>query len=126
MVVHCPHCGSRNVRKSGSQTFPEKIAAFFGYFQIRCRDCDHRFSSVIWDLRNVFYSRCPRCYRLDLSSWNPDNYHISTSRRFLLMIGGKRRRCDACRCNFISFRMKRKPGKDRRMQVQARPLTDES
>ena len=100
----CPKCGSENVRPSLKQNWIERALAAFGLEQVRCRACDERFTTGIVDLRNAIYARCPRCYRLNLGSWKLDHYHIPLLPRVLLRVGGKPRRCDACRCNFVSFR----------------------
>jgi endogenous inhibitor of DNA gyrase (YacG/DUF329 family) len=100
----CPKCGSANVRPSFKRNWVERALAAFGVEQVRCRECDERFTRGIVDLRNAIYARCPRCYRLELWSWKRDHYHIPFLSRVLLSVGGKPRRCDACRCNFVSFR----------------------
>lgn len=102
--IKCPKCGSARIRPSLKQNWIERALAAFGFEQIRCRECDERFSTGIVDLRNAVYARCPRCYRLDLGSWKLDHYHISLFSSLHLKLGGKPRRCDACRCNFVSFR----------------------
>jgi len=115
--ITCPKCGSDRVRPSLKQSWIERVLAAFGFEQVRCRNCDERFSTGIVDLRNAAYSRCPRCYRLDLGSWKLDHYHIPFLSKILLKIGGKPRRCDACRCNFVSFR----PVKLRHVRRSKRP-----
>lgn len=102
--IKCPKCGSARIRPSLKQNWIERSLAAFGFEQIRCRECDERFSTGIVELRNAMYARCPRCYRLDLGSWKLDHYYIPFLSRLLLKVGGKPRRCDACRCNFVSFR----------------------
>ena len=70
----CPNCKSRNVRSSLSQNFGEALSKLIGIFQLRCRDCDERWTQPIWDLLNAFYARCPGCYGLELSLWQPSYY----------------------------------------------------
>lgn len=103
-TIKCPKCGSNRVRPSLTQSWIERVLETFGFVQIRCRDCDERFGSGLIDVRNAIYARCPRCYRLDLGSWKLDHYHVTFWSRVLLKIGGRPRRCDACRWNFVSFR----------------------
>jgi len=95
------------VRKSLPSTTWERFTDIFGFFHVRCRYCDLRFKKGIFDIGNMFYTRCPRCYRLDLTTWNPDNYHIRPWWRFLMTIGARRCRCNACRHIFLSFRPKK-------------------
>ena len=76
----------------------------FGVFQLRCKDCDARFNSQIWDPRNAFYARCPRCYRLDLASWSIEYYRAPARWLLWLKLGAKAHRCEYCRHNFVSFR----------------------
>jgi len=104
LPIKCPECGSSDLRSSLSQTFLEKVAKIFGFFQLRCRDCDHRFTSDLWDTFNAIYARCPKCYNLELSLWDPAYYRPPSSWKFLLAIGGRPRRCQSCRTNFVSFR----------------------
>ena len=104
LPIRCPACGSKNVRSSYSQTFFERLAKFLGVFKLRCRDCDCRFSRAIWDVFNMFYARCPRCYNLELSVWQPQYYRPPGLQRLKLKFGGRPRRCEKCRNNFVSFR----------------------
>jgi hypothetical protein len=104
MKIECPQCGSRNIRPSRAYTVGEHIGKALGLFKLRCRDCDARFSHTIWEFRNAIYARCPRCYRLDLTLWDTSHYRTSGWWRFLMQIGAKPRRCEACRTNFVSFR----------------------
>lgn len=102
--ITCPACKSRNVRSSLSRNFAERVAKAFGFFQIRCKECNTRFTRQIWDIRNAFYARCPRCYRLDLSTWSLDYYRAPMRWRFYLKIGAACRRCEYCRHNWVTFR----------------------
>ena len=104
LTIRCPSCNSRDVRASLPQTFGEHIVRLFGYMQIRCKDCDRRFTSSIWDLPNIFYAKCPRCYRLDLSTWTTHYYHAPARWHFYMKLGARRRRCEYCRHNFLSWR----------------------
>ncbi len=104
LAIHCPECNSRNLRFSLSRSLGERLMKTFGVFHLRCKDCDARFSSQILDLRNAFYARCPRCYRLDLSTWSLEYYRLPTRWRFWLKLGAQAHRCEYCRNNFVSFR----------------------
>ena len=104
-AITCPKCGSDRVRASRKQNRIEQLRERLGALVIRCRDCDHRFTSGVIDVRNLLYAKCPRCDRLDLSSWKPEQYYVSLLRRMLLRMGGRPTRCNACRCNFVSFRL---------------------
>jgi len=100
----CPECGSRNIRSSLSRTVGERIMKAFGFFQLRCRDCDARFKHQIWDPLNSFFARCPRCYRQDLSTWSRDYYRAPTLWLLQMKLGARAHRCEYCRNNFVSFR----------------------
>jgi endogenous inhibitor of DNA gyrase (YacG/DUF329 family) len=104
MTITCPECGSKDVRPSLSQTFGEQVLKVFGFYHIRCKDCDHRFRAQIWDFLNMVYARCPRCYRLDLSTWSTEYYRASSAQLLCLKLGGRRHRCAYCRVNFVGFR----------------------
>jgi hypothetical protein len=82
----------------------ERTMERLGVLQVRCRDCDERFTTGVVNVRHAAYSKCPRCERLDLGTWKLDHYHLTFVTRALLRVGGKPRRCEACRCNFVSFR----------------------
>jgi hypothetical protein len=103
LPIKCPRCDSGDVRSSLSQNFFERIVKAFGFFQLRCRDCDHRFTRDIWDALNVIYARCPKCYGLELSMWDPAYYRPPRSWKFMMAFGGRPRRCEFCRKNFVSF-----------------------
>jgi hypothetical protein len=75
-----------------------------GIFPMRCKDCDERWTQPLWDFLNVVYARCPRCYGLELTLWQPQYYRPPTFWKFLMGLGAKPRRCEFCRKNFVSFR----------------------
>lgn len=100
----CPNCRSSNVRRSRRRTLREWWRSFFGKFNFRCLDCGTRFEEAILDERIFKYAYCPACHRLDLSSWNPENYHVSWWHKLRLQFGAKPYRCEPCRRNFTSFR----------------------
>ena len=102
--IHCPSCHSRDVRASTAKSFGEQLGRMFGFIQLRCKSCDERFTSSLWDLHNMFYAKCPRCYRLDLSTWTTHYYHAPTRWVVFMKLGARRHRCEYCRHNFISWR----------------------
>ena len=119
LPIRCPRCGSQDIRTSLTRTVPERIAQVFGYFQLRCKDCDERFGGAIWGLRNVVYAKCPQCYNLELCLWKPEQYHAPAMWRFLLAIGARPRRCERCRRNFVSFRPCKVRYQRRKVRLQA-------
>lgn len=104
MKLQCPACGSFNVRQSQTTTWMEKFRYWLGISPVRCKNCDERFESSLLDIRNAMYSRCPRCYRQDLSTWDTSHYNAPTRWHIYMAFGARRRRCEGCRHNFISFR----------------------
>lgn len=104
LTITCPHCQSTNIRSSLSRTIWESAGKAFGFFQLRCKDCDTRFSGHLWDFRHVLYAKCPRCYALDLTTWTTRYYRVSSWWLFLIKVGARQHRCEYCRHNFISFR----------------------
>ena len=100
----CPNCKSKNVRSSLSKSFWETASKVLGFFPLRCRDCDERWTQPIWDFLNVIYARCPRCYGLELSLWQPCYYRPPAAWTMMMKFGAKPRRCEFCRKNFVSFR----------------------
>lgn len=104
MKINCPACGSRFVRHSKLQSLGERIATIFGHYQLRCKECQHRFPSKVWHIADLRWSRCPRCYRTDLSTWTEEHYLPRWKIQLMLTIGAKRLRCEYCRLNFAGFR----------------------
>jgi hypothetical protein len=78
--------------------------SWLGQHPLRCKDCQHRFFSRVWKFTDLRFSRCPRCYRTDLSKWNEEHYLPKFRTVFLLRMGAKRLRCEYCRFNFAGFR----------------------
>jgi endogenous inhibitor of DNA gyrase (YacG/DUF329 family) len=109
----CPGCGSKHLRSSSPRTVLEKFAELLGVLHFRCRHCDVRFRSVIWDLRNLLYARCPRCYGVDLTGWKLENYRVPSLWKFWLALGAQPRRCEPCRCIFLSFRPRKRLSRHR-------------
>jgi endogenous inhibitor of DNA gyrase (YacG/DUF329 family) len=107
MQLECPECGSTHVRHSHPRHIGEKLADLFGFTQLRCSDCDERWTASIWRFTEFFYARCPRCFRLDLARWEETYYRVPGTWRFAIALGAKKVRCRACRHNFVSFRLVR-------------------
>lgn len=103
MPIPCPACQGRSPRLAGARGVRDKIARIFGVYWLRCTDCGHRFRDDLWDFRRWLYARCPRCYRLELSSWSEKHYQATTWMQCEIALGAHRYRCDACRHNFASF-----------------------
>lgn len=74
---------------------------------MRCRDCEARFNGHYLMPDTWFYAKCPRCYRSDLNTWDARHYKAGWWTRWKLSLGAKQVRCEACRCNFASFRPRR-------------------
>lgn len=104
MPLSCPNCSSRNLRYARIRSFPERVWACLGIRPLRCRDCRLRFIERTWRLRTARFARCPRCWRMDLGRWSPDDYRTGPGTRLLLALGAHPYRCAYCRTNFVSFR----------------------
>ena len=114
----CPNCKSKNVRSSLSQNFLEsRLSKLLGIFQLRCRDCDGRWTQPIWDLLNVVYARCPAMLRGGTESLAAKLLSSSGAVEVSYGVGAKPRRCEFCRKNFVSFR----PCKIRFVRRKAKP-----
>ncbi len=64
------------------------------------------------------FARCPRCWRLDLSRWSLEDYHVSFFSSLLLNLGANPYRCEYCRVNFVSFRKRKERYKPQRRKEQ--------
>ena len=104
MAVTCPNCGGHNVRMSKGKNRLEKTLDLIGLPPMRCIDCSHRWKHSLWRMSEMFNARCPRCYRLELTTWEETYYHVPWTWKLLTGIGAKKVRCKACRHNFVSFR----------------------
>ncbi len=104
MLITCPSCGSESLRTSKARSLSETVLNLIGLFAFRCLDCDHRFRASIWRVRQLFYAKCPRCLRLDLSKWNTTHYSPPFTTSLAVACGAKSVRCEYCRHNFWSFR----------------------
>ena len=103
-MVACPSCGSRFLRPSRPRTFKERINEFRFISPLRCLDCKTRFIASTLDLKDLFFARCPLCFRMDLNVWTGKNYKPPFRMAFLLLFGAHKWRCEYCRHNFVSFR----------------------
>jgi hypothetical protein len=124
MSVRCPECGGNNVRMSRWHNRIEQTLDLFGMPTMRCDDCDHRWKHSLWRLREIFFARCPRCYRLELVNWEETYYHIPARWKFLLALGAKKVRCKACRHNFLSFRIVKGKRKWENIDPSETPVTE--
>jgi hypothetical protein len=124
MVPKCPGCGGRNLRYAHLRSPSEKIARLAGIRPLRCRDCRQRFVHRTWHLSNLSQARCPTCMGAELTCWSPNHYHVSFGKGLLLFLGAHPYRCERCRCNFVSFRKrKRKRVSRRRHGADSTPST---
>ncbi len=90
-----------------------------GILPFRCRQCENRFTAAIWNFSGIRYARCPKCLRMDLSTWSEQYYNPTRKTIILLRLGATPYRCDACRCNFASFRACKERFSWRRRREQA-------
>ena len=103
-VQKCPFCGSPRVRVGRARTLGDYLRLLHGSFPARCGECSARYTVHGPGLSALFYAQCPRCLRQDLTTWDLRHYHAALSMRIQLWFGARRWRCEACRCNFVSFR----------------------
>lgn len=108
MVPKCPGCGGKNLRYAHLRSPSEKIARLAGVRPLRCRDCQQRFVHRTWNLSNLSHARCPTCMGAELTDWSTSHYHVSFGRGLLLFFGAHPYRCERCRCNFVSFRKRKR------------------
>jgi hypothetical protein len=108
----------------------EIALALLGTYAFYCNHCGHQFDSRPIGLGSLFHAKCPRCYRMDLTIWEPRRYRSSTWDRFKLSLGANSWRCDPCRCNFVSFRPRKekyvRPGQDKNDESGASTAPDSS
>lgn len=105
--VQCPECGGRDVRSERLRGVREHCLAALGYYAFRCRECQERFLERPMDLASVVYAKCPHCLRMDLSTWDPKYYRVGWWTKLRLWFGAHRWRCEPCRRNFVSWRMRK-------------------
>ena len=100
----CPSCGSTRVHVGRVRSLSDYLRLLRGSFPARCGECSARFTVHGPGFSSAFYARCPRCLRQDLTTWDLRHYHAALSMRIQIALGANRWRCEACRCNFVSFR----------------------
>lgn len=105
MPLTCPKCEGKRPRLSKVRSFKERLLSAVGTYPVRCEECGHRFYDSVLRFTDALFARCPKCYRMDLSSWEQKYYSPSQWSIVKLAVGGSRVRCEACRCNFVSFRL---------------------
>lgn len=108
MQLVCPKCASRETRVSNKSSFSTTLKALIGIYKMRCRRCRHSWETSAWANQAWRYARCPRCYRQDLGTWDTSYYSPGFSTGLLLALGAHPHRCEACRCNFASYRPRRR------------------
>jgi hypothetical protein len=117
--VQCPECGGRNIRSERTHGFREKCLAIGGFYAFFCQDCCARFLERPIELASVVYAKCPKCLRMDLSAWDAKYYRVGWWTSFRVWLGAHRWRCEPCRVNFVSWRMRRekyvRPDSQRRL-----------
>jgi len=104
MQLACPNCGSRDARVSHRRGLGEWLRGCYGACPLRCRRCQTRWVTSVWDSAAWKYARCPKCYRQDLTTWSEHYYNAPRSITIKLRLGATPYRCAACRCNFASFK----------------------
>lgn len=102
--LECANCGSKQIRRARYANWAERLRGVIGIHPFRCRRCTHRFSVSIWLFGKLRYAKCPRCLRLELTTWSRRYYKVGFLKNFLIAFGAQKYRCPACRCNFVSFR----------------------
>lgn len=95
------------MRNESHRGLRELLLAALGFFAFTCRDCSHRFLDRPYDIASVVHAKCPRCFRMDLTIWDPSKYHTSWIQDVSLWLGAHAWRCDPCRTNFVSWRPRR-------------------
>jgi predicted Zn-ribbon and HTH transcriptional regulator len=99
----CPSCNSKNIRRSRYLNLKERLGALVNVYPFRCRDCGERFHADVLMLKRLIYAKCPRCLRMELSTWSHQTYPTSWQ-NLLVLLGAQRYRCSTCRFNFVAFR----------------------
>ena len=70
---------------------------------LRCRRCNMRWETSVWDDGDWKFARCPKCYRQELTTWSEHYYNPGSWITLKLRLCATPYRCAACRCNFASF-----------------------
>ncbi len=102
--ISCPNCQSTHVRSAKPKDLNELVGEFLGTYCFRCAQCGLQFQHSVFGTGSLIYAKCPKCFRMDLTTWSESHYRPTFWMRVKRMLGAKRVRCEACRCNFVSFR----------------------
>lgn len=98
------------MRPRRSASVKESLLHVLGYESARCGECGHQFLATPGGgVAGAVYASCPKCLRTDLSTWEPAHYHVPLGTRLLLAFGAHRWRCEPCRTNFASFKLRKTP-----------------
>lgn len=115
-----------NLRSTSQRGFSALVQELLGTYAFRCQACGHSFQHSVFSLSTVRYAKCPRCFRMDLTTWSESYYRPSFGMRLQMLFGAKRVRCEACRCNFVSFRKRKdtyvRPGSQNASESTTEPL----
>lgn len=127
-LVDCPRCDSSNTRSARTRGFIDQFLSLLGFYAFRCSDCNFRFRANPLGVTNAGYAKCPRCLRMDLTTWDPKYYKPSRWTDLKVWLGAHRWRCDPCRNNFVSWRRRKqryvRPEDRNRQQAGAQPSAD--
>ncbi|HZQ50597.1 MAG TPA: hypothetical protein VFB14_00275 [Bryobacteraceae bacterium] len=99
----CRHCGSGDIRRARGRSVQEFARMAIGTYPFRCLTCSKRFSANLLSVPTLLYAKCPRCLRFQLTTWPVNRYRLGLWEKMLIRFGAHRYRCQACRCNFLSF-----------------------
>jgi len=102
--VQCPVCGTENPRSVRTNGLLEIFLTLFGLYAFRCENCARKFLARPIGVRGVAYAKCPKCYRMDLTVWDPKYYRCGWWMNLKISFGANRWRCEPCRTNFVSWR----------------------
>jgi len=114
----CPDCGGSNIRRSRYNNVKERLGALINVYPFRCRDCGARFRVDVLMLKRLFFAKCPRCLRMELSTWSRHAFRATMWQNVLVVLGAQRYRCSSCRVNFVAFRPCLKSSKGRRRSTE--------
>jgi DNA-directed RNA polymerase subunit RPC12/RpoP len=125
MSLECPKCGSRYLRPSRPRDFAERFARLTFNDNLRCLDCQTRFPARTFAWSDIRYARCPVCHRMDLNGWTGQSYEPPLFMGWMINLGAKRFRCEYCRLNFASFRVRKEIFSFNRWKKRAQRLEEE-
>jgi DNA-directed RNA polymerase subunit RPC12/RpoP len=125
MSVECPNCGSRYLRPSRPRSFGERLDRLKFRDHLRCLDCNTRFDANTFNWEEIRYARCPICHRMDLNGWTGQSYVPPFYMQWMINFGARRYRCEYCRHNFASFRIRKEVFSFNRWKKRAQRLEEE-